>query len=196
MKRLFYFAIIVVLACLESCIVPVYRNCVRYECHVVNNSQIDILVYEAGGDSITASVYPDTLLPELWRYFDDYEFSFVLPMEDYPLEPTAHIIVPGGSFPVLATLRERYTRREFDSFFPDGYYSVFIIEGQKVIDKGWDGIREDNDIIVRYDLTYDDLVMLDKIIPFPPTEDMKDVKMWPPYDEVVGKYERNITSRP
>ena len=53
-----------------------------------------------------------------------------------------------------------------------------------MFEKSWADIRKDNDYIVRYDLTYYDLLELDLTIPFPPTEDMRDMKMWPPYDEI------------
>lgn len=56
------------------------------------------------------------------------------------------------------------------------------------MEKGWEGIRDDYDILVRYDLTYDNLKVLNDTIPFPPTEAMKNMKMWPPYEEVVKKY--------
>jgi hypothetical protein len=54
-------------------------------------------------------------------------------------------------------------------------------------------------IVVRYDLSYDDIVRFSVAddgyefqfhIPFPPTEAMRDMKMGPPYEEVRERYER------
>ena len=42
--------------------------------------------------------------------------------------------------------------------------------------------------LVCYELTYKDLVSLDFHLYFPPNEKMKNVKMDPPYEEVVEKY--------
>lgn len=188
MKKLLFICSFFVLTCFESCIVyegtdEGYR--VWYVCNVVNQSPIDILVYDAGGNHFTPAVYPDTLLPEVWRY--DFDINGSPDAELPPMDPCENIVAPGDTFPVLPTMMSKYTRWLFKSYYHDGYYSVFIIDGQKVLDKGWDAVRRDNDVIVRYDLTYDDLILLDKTIPYPPTEDMKEMKMWPPYTSVVSK---------
>ena len=63
----------------------------------------------------------------------------------------------------------------------------------------WNQVKANNNYIVRYDLSYDDIVRFSVAdddyefqfhIPFPPTEAMRDMKMWSPYDEVSKRYEK------
>lgn len=43
-------------------------------------------------------------------------------------------------------------------------------------------------IIARYDLTLDDLTLLDWEISFPPNESMRNIHMYPPYEDIIAKY--------
>ena len=40
-------------------------------------------------------------------------------------------------------------------------------------------------ILCRYDLSGNDIKQLDYTIPYPPSPVMKDMKMYPPYEEVI-----------
>ena len=44
--------------------------------------------------------------------------------------------------------------------------------------------------IVRYDITLDDLNRLNWVLHYPPTPDMQDVHMYPPYGKVIEDYNR------
>ena len=80
---------------------------------------------------------------------------------------------------------------EYDDFFsvlPQDTLSVFIIHGDTALTKPWKEIKEENNYIVRYDLSYNDFTNLNGCIPFPPTEAMRDMKMWPPYEEIREIY--------
>ncbi|MGM9763942.1 MAG: hypothetical protein ACI3ZQ_07980 [Candidatus Cryptobacteroides sp.] len=60
----------------------------------------------------------------------------------------------------------------------------------------WDKAVEEYDVLVRYDLSLDDLNKLrdDKdliTLHYPPSTEMKDIKMWPPYEEVIKNASKN-----
>lgn len=61
--------------------------------------------------------------------------------------------------------------------------------------EAWDKAVEEYDVLVRYDLSLDDLNKLrdDKdliTLHYPPTPEMKHIKMWPPYEEVIENAEK------
>lgn len=62
--------------------------------------------------------------------------------------------------------------------------TVFILDGE-LYEKYWqqpcDTIRKYVPVLQRYQLTSDNLQQLNWTVPYPPTEDMKDMKMYPPY---------------
>ena len=156
-----------------------------YFLHTIqNNSDIDIFSYQAANNNYAPTVYPDTLLPEAYSSWYGYG--------DTNSDPSDTLgIIPPNTFGYDWCLpfdypRWFFDRGRFDKYFPAGYYSVFILSLDAYKEKGWDGIRNDYDILVRYDLTFDDLKALKDTIPFPPTEKMKDMKMYPPYEEVVS----------
>lgn len=54
----------------------------------------------------------------------------------------------------------------------------------------WDKAIEDYDILVRYDLSKEDMDRCRQedgviVLCYPPDERMKDIKMWPPYEEAI-----------
>ena len=70
-------------------------------------------------------------------------------------------------------------------FKRDGYTDtvfVYIFDATIVENTSWDVIAKDYLVLKRYDLTLDDLQRLDWKITYPPTEAMKDVKQFPPYE--------------
>jgi hypothetical protein len=61
--------------------------------------------------------------------------------------------------------------------------SLFIFDADVIDQYSWDIIKEEYKILKRYDLSSQDFKRLKYIITYPPTEEMKDVKMYPPYKE-------------
>ena len=49
----------------------------------------------------------------------------------------------------------------------------------------WETVREDYIILQRYDLSIAELEKLNWTIYYPPAEAMKDIYMYPPYEEAV-----------
>ena len=83
--------------------------------------------------------------------------------------------------------------RDFSIFFKvvkNGLLSVYVFDQEELDSLGWEGISSQNKYLVRYDLTESDLNRLKGNLSFPPSVDMKNVKMWPRYEEVIRPYER------
>lgn len=155
-----------------------------YLIQIQNNSDFGIISYQASGSRNQPTMYPDTILPLHFYILDENEG-----IEQYvDSSDSIAIIPPKGCQAALECQRPKITKKAFNRHFISGVYSVFIIAAQTAQEKHWLDIRRDYDILVRYDLTYDNLKALNDTIPFPPSEAMKDMKMWPPYEEVVSKY--------
>lgn len=158
----------------------------RSRATIVNQSDHSIVICEAAHNPMQPTVYPDTLLPTyLFIYYDNGLDKEATSYFDTPSDTVNYgaLVKPGEVRNALLSQYE-FAWDNFNKQFPAGYYSVFIIDGETVLEKSWETIRKDNDYIVRYDLTFYDLKTLKQTIPFPPTEDMRDMKMWPPYDEI------------
>ena len=101
--------------------------------------------------------YPDTILPPILRGVTIKTSSTVF-------------IVDGKNWKYIYNVR-----------FSSGIMSVFILSCDTLAKYTWEQVREDYNILVRYDLRLQDLYKLDFVIVYPPNETMKDIKMYPPY---------------
>ena len=70
--------------------------------------------------------------------------------------------------------------KEFIYEIPDTLM-VFIINSKVVENNTWQKIGDNYMVLQRYDLSLQDLQQLNWQISYPPTEAMKDMKMYPPY---------------
>lgn len=71
---------------------------------------------------------------------------------------------------------------------------IFVKEGEYWKNDAWDKAMKEYDVLARYDLSLGDMSSFrddDGVITlyYPPTPAMKDVKMWPPYEEVIKNAE-------
>lgn len=66
----------------------------------------------------------------------------------------------------------------------DPVYSFFIFDAKVIETESWDSIRSGYKILMRYDLHVNDehLRPLNLKITYPPSENMKDIHIYPPYD--------------
>lgn len=92
----------------------------------------------------------------------------------YPAEPGLYFEGYGGSWNLI--LNET-----------DGYVSFYVIDCsyKDTLDNHLQ--YKDYPVLVRYDLTIDDLEGLNYIVEYPPIEQMQSVHMYPPYETVVAK---------
>ena len=60
---------------------------------------------------------------------------------------------------------------------------VFVFDSEEYEKTDWSAIRDQYLILQRYDFTKAELDVLGWHISYPPSSEMKDIKMWPPYKE-------------
>ena len=91
--------------------------------------------------------------------------------------------------------------RAYFSLQPYGYSTEVFISLDTIKKYGWEDVVKNNRIYQRYDLCYDDVAPIQASMEsydynswelwfsVPPTDCMKDVKMWPPYGhyEIIGQ---------
>lgn len=77
---------------------------------------------------------------------------------------------------------------------PTDTLRLFYFHSDSIAHLGWNKIRDDYKVLVRYDLSQEDIYNLDAEIHYPPREAMKDIHMYPPYEEVLEKY-RQMTEK-
>lgn len=154
--------------------------------YLSNNSQHEIVVYWAEKTpapfNFENKIYPDTTLPESYYYYN-YD---VAKDSVSCYDPIANIISIGG----CANVGD-WDPNPINYLFSDiSRLSVFVLHADTVRKYSWDEIRDDYNILVRYDLSKEDVKSFKNYtIPFPPTEAMRNMKMWPPYEEVRKMYE-------
>lgn len=88
------------------------------------------------------------------------------------------------------TLPKSYGRaasstRRWHRVIVNGKMCLFLLDKDVVDNVPWETVREDYMILQRYDLSIADLEKLNWTIYYPPTEAMKDIYMYPPYEEAV-----------
>ena len=77
--------------------------------------------------------------------------------------------------------RDPFTEDYILSLFPADTLSIFFFDPDTLAKYDWETIRKDYKILIRYDLSRQDLKKLDWHFYYPPTEEMKGMKMFPPY---------------
>ena len=70
-------------------------------------------------------------------------------------------------------------------YFPNDTISVFLFDGETVENVPWETVVKEYLVLQRYDLSIEDMKKLDRTIHYPPTPEMRDIHMWPPYAEAV-----------
>lgn len=66
---------------------------------------------------------------------------------------------------------------------PKDTLSFYIFNKDTLNTYTWETIRDEYKIMVRYDLSIEDIQFLNYKIIYPPTEQMKNMRMYPPYSE-------------
>jgi hypothetical protein len=134
----------------------------------VNNSDFDIYYYvlDNHGAYSESQTYPDTTI------------SFDKKSMGSPLKANMYHVVNIGTLPI----------ENFFKKLPGDTLSVFYFHTDTVSRYSWEEIQHDYKILRRYDLSLEDIILLKNEydvpeIPYPPNELMKDMKMYPPYEE-------------
>ena len=134
-----------------------------YVYYMYNNTNYDI--FAGYGLFYATYLYPDTSFEQLHNYELITSYSF-----------NAHYV----GEPLDETIKQR---------MPRDTVSIFYFHADTVNKYPWEIIQRDYKILQRYDLSSQDICTLKDHrgipeIPYPPDERMKDMKMYPPYNEL------------
>ena len=135
-------------------------SCVEtyYFINIKNNSNHQICFFKAFPYSYF-NVYPDTILHKK--------------ESDFPKIEASHSQNIGGT---------RSWESKFEEI-PSDTLSFYFFHPDTLAKYPWETIRKDYNILKRYDLSIQDIQLLDYEIVYPPTEAMEKMKMYPPYEE-------------
>ncbi|MBO5419075.1 MAG: membrane lipoprotein lipid attachment site-containing protein [Bacteroidales bacterium] len=101
-------------------------------------------------------------------------------------KPVTELVVPSKNLSVSPydfIMRQGYDWTK--SLSATDTIRVFVFDSEKYKETDWSTIRDQYLILLRYDFTKAELDALGWLIAYPPTPEMKDIKMWPPYEEVI-----------
>lgn len=186
MKKLLFCVISMVMCLFVSCDSFFSADSI-YDICVWNHSNHDILTNSFKCEK-------DTLLPSrYYTYGNVFNFETDSLMEEEYVDPVEEISCHdcGNGEISLVFLSYVSPNKDWFEMFPDKTLHVYIFHGDTIRTHTWEEIRDSYNILVRYDLTYEDIKKFKgpcPRIPFPPTDVMKDMKMYPPYEEVIEKY--------
>jgi hypothetical protein len=128
-----------------------------YALKIENKSDFSIYFYVAGVSmSPYTSLYPDTAIISTTEYVSKLDTNAI----------------------------GRYGIDELDKYFaylPQDTLSVFFFHADTLATYPWEQIRQDYNVLCRYDLSADDIKHLNYKITYPPSEEMGGMKMYPPY---------------
>lgn len=130
-----------------------------YGVFYVNNADYDVYLYISDGFS---NAYPNTTI-----FFNDKNMKLIKRQEQ---------IGVGNRFPLEEIIKS----------LPSDTLSIFYIHSDTLRKYSWEIIQCEYKILQRYDLSIIDIDKLKNeygipVIPYPPTETMKNMKMYPPY---------------
>lgn len=104
------------------------------------------------------SIYPDTLIAETEFVWD---------------------IVSGENFSFTS---KKPWEKVFESL-PSDTLSIFIFHTDTIKNNSWNSIIDEYKVLKRYDLSIKDIQLLNYEIPYPPTEVMRGMRMYPRYEQ-------------
>ncbi len=161
MKRIIIYALITII------VTPFVVSCKRFETYPTgfrNNADYGITVYSIlipPYDYSHCILFPDTSLPSQ------------KPLQMVKIAPNDYVVTNEVSCLNVAEL--------YGTFHTDTI-SFFVFSTDTLEKYGWDSVQKAYNILQRYDIGVDDYKLLEPNYPtFPPTEKMRNIKMWPPY---------------
>jgi len=127
---------------------------------VYNNTDHSISFFLADyySEQFGDPIYPDTTL-------SIYREGLILPC----------VLKDKSIFNEISPLEDTYKRFGTDTL------CFFIFDTDTLSKYDWATIRSDYKILQRYDMSLQDFKRLKNTITYPPSETMKDIKMYPPY---------------
>lgn len=146
----------------------------------------------------------------------DMDIACFFPRElDYPVEGYPYHVYPDTAitfsrqfvqFPFKAKTEKEYVFVGFYdisnvyNYYKTDTLSFFVFNNALLEGKGpseWEAVAKFYYVKVRYDLSVEDMnrLMVDGVptLHYPPDERMKNIKMWPPYEEAIKQQEMDKT---
>ncbi len=133
-----------------------------YKFNIRNSTNDTLQYYRAHSEDYFHYVYPDTTITER-------KFNLSSPSGRILPKSTLRL----GGFSSVESVFKTYKNDTL---------SFYFFNRDTLRKYPWETIRKDYNILKRYDLSIQDMQMLDYEVVYPPTEAMKDIKMYPPYE--------------
>lgn len=118
-------------------------------------------------------------------FFSAFPHSYLHAYPDTTLHKENDVFVSFGDimpFAGTSTGGSRSWESKFEEI-PSDTLSFYFFHSDTLAKYPWEEIRKDYKVLKRYDLSIEDIQMLDYEITYPPTMAMKDIKMYPPYNK-------------
>lgn len=136
--------------CMYSCLYADFESTID----VRNNSTHDVSYY-LGLDGDDGTLYPDTTLT-----FKNFTWN-----------------IPKGTSYVLAVHAKSW--KEVYNWHNRDTLCLFLIDTDTISKYGWDKVRDEYKVLIRYDLSLQDLKKLNYKIYYPPSPEMQKMRMYP-----------------
>ena len=161
-----------------------------HDLRLQNNSAIKIAyyfpsVYDYPLEEFPCKVYPDTVMSFPWWFSSG------------PVMPNGSLMADRG---LIESAYKAYTADTLSLYVLDYILiesKVWVedpVEGGYWKNDAWFKAMDENDVLIRYDLSLEDMNRFRNkegvvTLCYPPTPEMKDIKMWPPYEEAIKNAE-------
>ena len=172
MKKTVIISFMIVLVTILSSFVTCYTDWEygdKYDYYYVFNRSSDtVCAYFAwGNNAVSPYSYPDTILPKNEKTYKEAIFE---------VKPNGFTRFFSHMIPYKKHIEEAIMEKVNSDTL-----SVFFISKDSINKYGYDVVARDYNILVRYDLSVEDLKQVNCNIVYPPLPEMKDIKMYPPY---------------
>lgn len=129
----------------------------------------------------------------LWEFqgldlYNDSEISLKIYGEMSKDTSLSHEIPSFSIFSSDLMVDENTENEWISAMAPTDTLRLFYFHSDSIAQLGWNKIRDEYKVLVRYDLSQEDIYNLNAEIHYPPTDAMKGIHMYPPYEEVLENY--------
>ncbi len=140
--------------------------------------------FDSNNASIKNMSDKNIILIQDYSFFDLRENDTII-NEDYSIyEKSTRVLKPGNSY-----IFKYWNQKKANAISSTDTFSVFILDEEIYYICSWLDICKNYKVLTRYDLSGDDIINLQFTVPYPPSAAMKDMKMYPPYEEIIKETE-------
>ena len=168
------FGALLICACDINALIPTIDDvtCLEME----NNSNDSICVYVASGErAFSPTTYPDTLLPADRRVNWSGETGTFL--SEGLGEVAPHSVSSIYMSIENKSIFDKPSKEKWLKRIPVDTLSFFIISQDSITKYGYDHVAKNNMVLMRYDLSKDDIRLLDFLLYYPPSHGIEGMKI-------------------